>query len=123
MSEFDVKFVRIIIPVRQRDMDIPVDFPFRDGDIWDIRVDIETGKIMNWPDEEGCSVCINVYDSGKYYLLGAMCDEIAKIEEDYVPHDLIPGYHGEYIHFKIDNHGFITNWPKKPDVAPFFPHM
>ena len=39
--------------------------------------------------------------------------------QDYVPHGLVPGEWGDYVHLKIDATGKITNWPTKISLADF----
>ena len=63
---------------------------------------------------------MNVCDSGTYILYNAQEKEVARISRNYVPNDLIPGEYGDYIDLKINKEGFITNWPKGPDVSEFF---
>jgi hypothetical protein len=41
------------------------------------------------------------------------------IEQNYVPHGLIPGEYGDYVSLKINEQGIITNWPKHPDIREF----
>lgn len=118
--EINVKYIRIIVPVRYDDEDMPYDFPFRkNNDLWDVLIDIETGKIQDWPEGYEYGLYMKVCDSGLYYLLDYAFEPISELQ-DYVPHGIVPGDHGDYIDLKIGKDGTISNWPKKPDVSEFF---
>ena len=124
-QEITITHIKIRLPVNYGEEDIPNDFPLRSGDVWEARVNIDTGKIENWPDDprfRECSLDMKVCDGGTYVLysyFGDYWDEIAKQEQEYVPHGVIPGEYGDYVELHIKN-GVITNWPEKPDVRVFF---
>ena len=117
--EIDVRYVRIVAAVRYGEEDIPNDFPFRKGDVWDVTVDIETGTILDWPGP-AASLNMKVCDQGSYYLLGKSREVLASIENNYAPNELIPGEHGDYIEMEISADGTVTNWSQPPDVSEFF---
>ena len=119
--EIDIAYVRISVAVKYDEEDIPNDFPFRKGDQWDIIVDIETGKIVDWPEGVEHDLHMKVTDSGSYWFLDAAKLPVGWIDEDYVPNDVVPGSYGDYIEMQIAGDGTITNWPKSPDVSAFFP--
>jgi hypothetical protein len=119
--EIEVKYIIICVPVRYDEEDIPNDFPFRRNDIWEVLVDIETGKIKDWPYGYEYVLVMKVCDSGYYQLLDEAFGPIAEIE-DYVPHGIVPGSYGDYIELTIEKDGTISNWPEKPDVSAFFPY-
>ncbi len=54
-------------------------------------------------------------DAGTYSLYDVGGDCLATIN-GYVPNGVVPGSYGDYIELKIDENGFITNWPKLPNV-------
>lgn len=116
--EVDVKSVVVDIPVRYEEEDIPNDFPLRVGDRWKATIDVETGQIHDWPQGKTGSFYMKVCDEGIYTLLDQEGNELAKIDEDYVP-NLIPGEYGDYVEFAIDENGIVTNWPKHPDFSNF----
>ena len=118
--EIEVTHVRIVAPVNYGEEEMPYDFPLRKDDIWEATVNVDTGIIEGWPQGQTADVHLCVKDSGSYYLMD-LAQEVALIEEDYVPHGLIPGSYGDYIILKIDASGKITNWPAKPKVSAFFP--
>jgi hypothetical protein len=117
--EIDVKFVRIVVPVKYDTEDMPQDFPYRKGDMWDVIVDFETGVIEQWPGVAH-DLHMKVTDGGSYYLLGKDREVIAKLEEEYVPHGVVPGSYGDYIEMSIAADGTIKEWPKRPNVSRFF---
>lgn len=129
-----VKFVKIEVAVRYDEDDIPNDFPFRKNNILSLIVEHPKGKIVNFPldykfnshwfdslpidtkmdiiNENIFNLEMKVTDQGSYYLLDENMNELAAIEENYVPDSYsIPGEFGDYINFKINiKTGFIENW-------------
>jgi hypothetical protein len=118
--EIEITYVELDLPVKYDDEDMPADFPFRTGDRWNVTVEIETGKILNWPHGVTHDLYMKVTDCGTYRLSDPQHVEHAAIEANYVPHGVVPGDYGDYVELKIDANGIITNWPKRPDVSAFF---
>ncbi len=118
--EIEVTAIRIEVAVKYDAEDIPYNFPLRKGNMWEATVDIDTGKIRDWPVGQTGDMYMKVCDNGTYALLGPDGKEIAKREGEYVPNDVVPGEWGDYIDLHIDANGVITNWPKNPDVGVFF---
>lgn len=119
-TEIDIKTVGIEVAVRYEEEDIPNDFPLRDGDMWRAMVDIDTGKIRDWPQGKSGDLYMKVCDEGSYALYAEDGRELAILDGDYVPHGVVPGEYGDYIDLKIDETGAIKNWPKKFDFSAFF---
>lgn len=117
--EITISAVKITVPIRYGDEDVPMDFPLRSGDIWTATVDVDTGQIREWPEGRGGLFQTKVCDLGVYELFGESGEVLAKLN-DYVPHGLIPGEYGDYIVLEIDSKGVITNWPRRPSVSEFF---
>lgn len=103
--------IRLNVAVRYGEEDIPNDFPFRRGDVWNVTVDIDTGKIHDWPQGKTAKIYMKVCDQGNYYLLSAGNIELVSRENDYVP-SCIPGEYGDYIEFDIAEDGTVANWKK-----------
>lgn len=124
-KEVEIKTVIVTIEPRyigdSEDDDMPTDFPLLDDakEIWCASIDIDNGKIKDWPIGEVREMFVKVCDQGLYSLLDADGNEVAKID-GYVPNGLIPGEYGDYVDLKIDAEGVITNWPKYPDLSAFF---
>lgn len=115
----EVTAVRLELAVRYEDEEMPYDFPLRKGDSWKATVEIDTGKIKDWPEGTAGSVKMNVCDEGTYTLLDPDGNTVAEIKQDYVPHGLVPGKYGDYVDLQIEATGTITNWPKSPDLSAF----
>jgi hypothetical protein len=119
-TDIEVSHVLLELPVRYDEEDIPNDFPLRVGDMWYAKVNIDTGKIEDWPQgKEGDIECMKVTDSGIYTLL-APNGTVVATRQNYVPHGLVPGDYGDFVSLKINAQGIITNWPKRPDLSAFF---
>lgn len=110
VEEVEVAYVRIFVPVRYDEEDIPNDAPMRSGDTWAAIVDVATGQIQDWPQGQSLTLSMKVCDEGHYALLDDRKAEIAKHQNYYVPHCTVPGEYGDYIKLEIDEKGVITNW-------------
>ena len=116
--EIDIKYIAISVDVRYEDEDMPYDFPSRNNDLWSVKIDIDTGKIENWPGVE-YELHMKVCDCGLYWLYDVDGNEVASIN-GYVPDKIIPGDGDDYIYMQIAKDGTIKNWPKKPKISQFF---
>lgn len=121
--KIEVETVRLQVPIYNGEEDLPNDFPFRSngprGDLWRVKIDIESGRILGWPRGKAVLVKLKVCDGGSYTLISpnGMAVETLK---GYVPHGLVPGEYGDYIELRINDDGVIKNWPKQPDLTEFF---
>lgn len=137
--EIEAKSIRVNVPIRYGTEDVHADLPFRrkwqKGDTrddsshrrydrWDVVVNLDTGMIEGWPHGQTAEVHLKVCDEGVYTLFDADGNEIARINEDYVP-GCIPGQYGDYITFDVDGSGFVASWHDDCDPAgvqaAFFP--
>lgn len=118
-KEIEVKYCQLNVSVRYEDEDMPYDFPFRDGDMWNPLIDIDKGKIVDYEYDQTWKLHMKVTDSGSYYLLDKNKEVLLKIEDDYVPNKLIPGSYGDYIELDIATDGTITNWYENPSLKEF----
>lgn len=121
--EINVDHIIITVPVRYEEEDIPNDFPLRHGDVWSATVDMDTGKIDGWPSGKSGILSMKVCDEGTYELRSNRGERLAMLEGEYVPHGVVPGEYGDYIKLDINENGFITNWPDRPNVTVFFNNL
>lgn len=93
--------------------------PCREGDMWNLLIDLDKGVITNWKQGVKAHVHYKVCDAGCYYLRDEKGDTVLSIEQDYVPSLLCPkerGY-GDYIIMVIDENGKIDGW--EADISSF----
>jgi hypothetical protein len=119
-QEVEITKIIICVHVRYGEENIPNDFPMRHGDLWKATVDIDTGRIEDWPIGKSGNVTMKVCDEGTYTLVDSTGKRIAELENEYVPHGIVPGKYGDYINLEINDQGVIINWPKHPDISTFF---
>ena len=123
----EIEVTKIVISIAPRyigdseDDDIPTDFPLLSAnkDSWEATVMIGSGQILDWPEGEEREMYAKVCDAGHYILLGSDGEKHGEIF-GYVPHGVVPGEYGDYIHLVIGGDGVIKNWPKTPDISEFF---
>lgn len=115
----NITHVKVCLPVRYGEEDIPNNAPMRQGDMWNATINIGTGQIEAWPKGETLDLHMKVCDSGIYQLLDG--EHVISEMQDYVPHGVIPGEYGDYVVLDIDSDGVIQNWTSNPDVSDFFP--
>jgi hypothetical protein len=107
-QDVNLKYVRCVLPVRYEEKDIPNNYPFRKNDVWNITINVDTGQIIDWPAGVApLALHMKVCKGGSYYLVGEVV--LWKREQDHVP-EFIQQEYGDYIDFKIDANGLITNW-------------
>ena len=85
--------------------------PCRDGDYWCPRIDLATGRIVNWEKGKEADIHYKICDDGKYQLLDELGNVVKEIE-GYVPEIMYPneeGY-GDYVIMSVNADGFIDNW-------------
>jgi hypothetical protein len=115
----EAKYLDLDVAVRYDDEDMPYDAPLRDGKSWKAVINLDEGRIENWPLGKTLSFRdMKVCDEGIYVLLDTDKNEIMRIG-GYVPNKLLPGDYGDYLSLDIDHNGKITNWLKWPSLANF----
>lgn len=118
-KEIDVKFLRVEIPIRFEE-DMPADFPGRTADnCWEALIDLDTHRIVGWPDGQHETLYIKVCDSGGYTLYGPEHNKITEADGIYVP-AVLPNEYADYLNLEIAADGTIVNWPRNPDLSEFF---
>ena len=78
---------------------------------WRVKIDLETGNLVGWPQGVTARVHYKVCDDGTYWLEDAEGNRIHEID-DYVPKvfDFCDDSDGDYIIFNIDENGHIVQW-------------
>jgi hypothetical protein len=85
--------------------------PCRKGDNWSPLIELDTGKIQDWPEGTTASIHYKVCDAGRYELIDVAMKTVAAID-GYVPDMMCPagdGY-GDYVFMDIGADGRIANW-------------
>lgn len=110
-----IKYIKMVIPIRYEEEDIPNCFPLRDGKSMSLTYDVKTGELQNLPHnydellENSFQQIVNwntkekrvdktllgqyifqiedikVVDSGSYYLLDENFNTLSSREKEYVP--------------------------------------
>lgn len=85
--------------------------PCRSNGCWAPVIDLDAGKIENWPGGTTADVHYKVCDAGRYALLDEGRNEIVAID-GYVPEIMCPGGrgYGDYIIMSIGPDGQIADW-------------
>ena len=86
------------------------------GDNWVLEIDVDTGKIVNWPEGDVASVWYKVCDAGEYTLLDSDRNTIVEMKNSYVPNCLDTSNAGycDYISLEILPDGTIEYWNFDP---------
>lgn len=110
---FDVKYLKFSVMPRYWEAVVngvegSLDIPLKRDKMWNLKIDIDTGKVIDWPDGTTIDVHYKVCDAGSYYLLDENDDVIVSKEQVYVPSFI--GEYGDYLIIDINEKGFIKNW-------------
>lgn len=92
--------------------------PFRQGDTWAPVIDLDAGRVVDWPEGVTAKVHYKVCDEGVYRLLDADREVICEID-GYVPKIMCPGGegYGDYVIMSIGPDGAIADW--RLDLSEF----
>jgi hypothetical protein len=87
--------------------------PFRSGGLWRPVIDLQEGRILNWPEGTTASIHYKVCDAGEYWLSPDGVEKLQQYRNFYVPDEFLchgdDGY-GDYIIMDVDSSGKIANW-------------
>lgn len=84
--------------------------PFAESDYWKPQIDLESGKIIGWPQGTKAEIHFKVCDGCEFKLLDEN-DEVAFFYSGYVPDLLCPEeVGGDYLIMNIDESGQINKW-------------
>lgn len=120
LTEVEIHTVRIEVELHDNVSESLPKHLFNDDGELDLLIEVDTGKVISWQGNEPVSIHDNIRNNGVYTLFDKCGGEVASLDNYYIPHDLIPGKRGEYIHIDISADGVITNWPDVPNVYEFF---
>jgi hypothetical protein len=126
IQEIEVKYLMVEATVRYwEDTEVNgiIDYkgdliPLRQNDTWCPLIELETGKLPDWPIGTTAKIHYKVCDEGIYKLTDKDLIIIKQIE-GYVPNILCPKdrSYGDYIIMDINENGIIQNW--KVDLTEF----
>lgn len=114
----DVRFLAVAAEVRywedatlNGEPDNERKMPFRKGNLWMPKIDVDRGIIVGWPKGTTAEIHYKVCDAGSYALQDEEGNTHKRID-GYVPCVMCPkenGY-GDYIIMDIDVDGNIADW-------------
>lgn len=117
-KEIEAVYLKADVAVRYDDEDIPFDAPLRVENRWVATINLEEGRILDWPQGQTLEInTMKICDEGVYTLLDADMKEIKQID-GYVPGGILPEG-GDYLTLIISETGHITNWPSSPSLEDF----
>lgn len=92
--------------------------PLRNGECWEPVIELDTGRVRDWPEGITADISYKVCDAGKYYLLDSDGRIVAE-KHGYVPDMLSVGDsgYGDYIILNIGPDGLIVGW-EPPTIDP-----
>lgn len=93
--------------------------PLRNGAYWEPVIELDTGRVRDWPDGTAADIHYKVCDQGEYLLLDSAGQTLA-CRDGYVPDMLCVGDngYGDYIILQIGPDGMIQDWPELVDIEP-----
>ena len=129
LKEFNVTILQVSADVRywedaevngESDTGDGDNVPCKVGDSWCPKIEIETGKILNWKQGTTAEVHYKVVDGCGWELHDEHGEVVLEASEGCVPSTLCPkgGGYGDYIKMDIDENGVIANWGF--DINNFF---
>lgn len=106
------------------------DIGYRESDYWEIIIDLNEGKVLNWPQGFCLKAYYKVCDDGEYIFFDENWNNAINITKEYgqyyVPDFLAiedNGY-GDYVCINIDGDGNIENFAKmKEEIEEYFNNL
>jgi hypothetical protein len=105
----EVETIRISVPVRYEEEDIPYDYFGRNKDMWEIEFNVNNGQIVGFAGDS-ISIHMKVVDCFQCQIKDVDGSTVKEYGPDYVP-EFMPGEHyGDYVILDINEKGVIVNW-------------
>jgi len=106
---------------------IKKDIGYRENDYWELIIDLDQGRVLNWPKGFCIKTHYKVCDDGEYIFLDENKKEVVNITDEYdqcyVPDFLAiedNGY-GDYVYINIDGDGKIEHFDvMKREIENYF---
>lgn len=102
------------------------DIGYKPSDYWEIVIDIDNGKVLNWPDNFWLKAQYKVADDGEYVFLDENMNEVVNITDKYDQY-YVPGFlsledngYGDYVYLNIDNKGNIEHAEDMRDEIRYY---
>ena len=94
---------------------------------WVITIDLNEGKVLDWPSDFMISTNFKVCDDGEYIFLDENKEEVINITKEYDQY-YVPGFlsleddgYGDYVYIDVDSEGNIHNFDlMKKEIQRFF---
>lgn len=106
------------------------DIGYRESDYWEIVIDLDEGKVLNWPEGFCLDTHYKVCDDGEYVFLDKDMNEVVNItkiyQQYYVPDFLAIGDdgYGDYVYIDINGDGTIKDFNKmKSEIESYFSNI
>lgn len=95
--------------------------PFKVGNYFCPLIDLDDGRVIDWPAGMVADFHFKVCDSGSYYLFNEDMIEVGSIIQNYVPSGVCHGDNGfgDYIIFSVDESGKIIGYENGIDELEF----
>lgn len=110
-TDIEVTRLRCVLPYDDQDFEPQhlADFPGRKGNsargTITLEIDLNTSRVVGWPEGRHASLYLHVVDSGVFTLIGAD-GQVVREYDEYVP-GWLPGEHGDYFIADIQGDGAI----------------
>ena len=121
-TTIEVARVRCVLPYDEEDFEEQelADFPGRDGTpkggAITLEIDLDTSRVVGWPEGHHASLHMKVVDGGTYMVLDRD-GGFGEVVEDYVP-GWLPGHFGDYFIADIQGDGAIFQDGKPWEADP-----
>lgn len=109
---------------------IKKDIGYKENDYWELIIDLDRGRVLNWPNGFCIKTYFKVCDDGEYVFLDENMNELINITKQYgqyyVPDFLAledSGY-GDYVIINIDADGNIEHFNQmKEEICEYFDNL